>query len=100
MMNGIGLDDSIPLLWAYDSESGSTMVGNLSGHWERFRIARNNCNNLASNAKIAHYSTVSENIRLEKAVSKNRWTLVKSLTGNDLISLTCLLFYGIYYFDV
>jgi hypothetical protein len=53
------------------------------GHWERFRIARNKCNNLVSNAKITHYSKVSEiseNIRLEKAGSKNWWTLVKSLT--------------------
>ena len=50
---------------------------------ERFRIARNKCNNLVSSAKIAHYSKVSENIRLEKAGSKNWWTLVKSLTRNN-----------------
>jgi hypothetical protein len=56
---------------------------NLSGHWERFRIARNKCNNLVSNANIAHYSMVSDNIRLEKDGSKNWWTLVKSLTGNN-----------------
>jgi hypothetical protein len=47
---------------------------NLPGHWERFRIARNKCNNLVSNAKIAHYSKDSENIRLEKAGSENWWT--------------------------
>jgi hypothetical protein len=52
------------------------------------RIARNKCNNLVSNAKIAHYSKVSENIRLEKAGSKNWWTLVKSLTGNNDCSRT------------
>ena len=46
------------------------------------------CNNLVSNAKIAHYSKVSENIRLEKAGSKNWWTLVKSLTGNNDCSQT------------
>jgi hypothetical protein len=56
---------------------------NLPGHWERFRIARNKCKNLVSNAKIAHYSKVSENIRLEKAGSKNWWTLVQSLTGSN-----------------
>jgi hypothetical protein len=39
-------------------------------------------------AKIAHYSKVSENIRLEKAGSKNWWTLVKSLTGNNDCSRT------------
>jgi hypothetical protein len=61
---------------------------NLPGHWERFRIARNKCNNLVSNAKITHYSKVSENIRLEKAGSKNWWTLVKSLTGNNECSRT------------
>jgi hypothetical protein len=57
-------------------------------HWERFRIARNKCNNLVSNAKITHYSKVSENMRLEKAGSKNWWTLVKSLTGNNECSRT------------
>jgi hypothetical protein len=61
---------------------------NLPGHWERFRIARNKCNNLVSNAKITHYSKVSENISLEKADSKNWWTLVKSLTGNNDFSRT------------
>ena len=45
-------------------------------------------NNLVSNAKITHYSKVSENIRLEKAGSKNWWTLVKSLTGNNECSRT------------
>ena len=35
-----------------------------------------------------HYSKVSENIRLEKAGSKNWWTLVKSLTGNNDCSRT------------
>jgi hypothetical protein len=34
-------------------------------------FGRLNNNNLVSNAKIAHYSKVSENIRLEKAGSKN-----------------------------
>ena len=61
---------------------------NLPGHWERFRIARNKCNNLVSNAKITHYSKVSENIRLEKAGSENWWTLVKNLTGNNDCSRT------------
>ena len=61
---------------------------NLPGQWERFRIARNKCNNLVSNAKITHYSKVSENIRLEKAGSKNWWTLVKRLTGNNECSRT------------
>ena len=52
-------------------------------------ITRNDCNNLASDAKIAHYSKVSENIRLEKAgIKKNWWTLVKSLTGNNECSRT------------
>jgi hypothetical protein len=60
----------------------------LPGHWERFRIARIKCNNLVSNAKITHYSKVSENISLEKADSKNWWTLVKSLTGNNECSRT------------
>jgi hypothetical protein len=45
-------------------------------------------NNLVSNAKITHYSKVSENIRLEKAGSKNWWTLVKSLTGSNECSRT------------
>jgi hypothetical protein len=44
---------------------------NLPGHWERFRNARNKCNDLVSNAKIAQYAKVSENIRLEKAGSRN-----------------------------
>ena len=56
-----------------------TNRSSLPGHWERFRIARNNCNNLAYNAKIAHYSKVSENIRLEKAVSKKRVDLSQKL---------------------
>ena len=51
-------------------------------------ITRNDCNNLASDAKIAHYSKVSGNIRLEKAGSKNRWTIVNSLTGNNDCSRT------------
>jgi hypothetical protein len=65
-----------------------TKRSNFPGQWERFRIARNKCNNIVSNASIAHYSKVSENIRLEKAGSKNWWTLVKSLTGNNDCSRT------------
>ena len=43
MMNGIGLDDSIPLLWAYDSESGSTMVGQPHNMlWGLFTNTRSN----------------------------------------------------------
>jgi hypothetical protein len=37
---------------------------------------------------LNNYSKVSENIRLEKAGSKNWWTLVKRLTGNNECSRT------------
>jgi hypothetical protein len=37
---------------------------NLPGHWERFRIARNKCNNLVSNAKITPLCSIGGIVRL------------------------------------
>jgi hypothetical protein len=50
-------------------------------------ITRNDCNNLASDAKIAHYSKVSENIRLEKADRKIK-AHVMLLIDTSISSLT------------
>jgi len=56
---------------------------NIPGHWAQFRLARNKCNKLITNAKASYYSSISEKMNSEKSGSKNWWNLVKRLVGNS-----------------